>query len=186
MLKIEFADKNILAYEENLVFHTGEDDALALAGVVSVASSLWKERLYTSPYAFALILRISLESVVVLERDFFDEGKALLLDHSKDLREIIVRGDFVWENLRNARERGRYASGGDVAVNDHLPGGPGGLTEGRWQYWTRTLESLDKRPWDNIDTEEVLFEMADAEAAFPVREDLIPETFFNHITSMEW
>ncbi|KAK6207382.1 hypothetical protein LQW54_007211 [Pestalotiopsis sp. IQ-011] len=181
-----FLDKNLLAYEQNLIYQTVEDDALALGGVAKVASSLWKERLYTSPYAFVLILRISLESVAVLERDFFDEGKALLLGHAKDLREIIVRGDFIWENLRNPRDRARYASGRDAAVNDHLPGGPGGLTEGRRRLWVRSLEGMDKRPWDNMDTEEVLFEMADAEDAFPVREDLIPETYANRVTSMEW
>lgn len=192
MLKFEFADKNIREYERNFAYNTGEDDAIALGSVAEVASSLWGEGLYTSPYAFALILRIVFEWGPALERDFVDEGTSILTNHAMDLREIIVRGDFLWQNLHSPRERARYAIGPHTAKNDHLPGSPGGLDEGRWRYWIRSLEGLDQRAWDNEDPEDkidigdVLVATGNAENAFPVCEYLVPLTFANRVTSMEW
>ncbi|KAI0168738.1 hypothetical protein BJ166DRAFT_496965 [Pestalotiopsis sp. NC0098] len=169
-----FLDRRMKRNEEKMAYRTDGDDYGAMIGLTDIASTLWKEGLYTSPYAFVLILRVCLETTVTVERPLLEDAKKILIEHSGDLREIITRGDLIWENL-DPLERDRLVFGPDVAVSDHLPGSPGGLDEGRWAYWRRAIISMIQRPRDNGDFGEARAAMMAAESRFPRRRDLIPQ-----------
>ncbi|ETS87079.1 hypothetical protein PFICI_00907 [Pestalotiopsis fici W106-1] len=165
-------DRTMLAHEAEIAQDTEGHWQTYIDGIARTSSELWDAELYSSPYAFIVVLRIGLESTVAVEGGYVESAKLILDNQSLALRQIIHR----------------YRHGDDTTRLDPLPGKPGGLHEGRWAYWTRIIQAMvasEPHGRDSIHREEGGQNLRDikkvwgtikwAEDSVPVLQDQVPK-----------